>query len=111
MFESMLRRIFGPKAEGDMKAVKVHIEDRNVQISIVRFQVLELVSMKMTLLGYTALLIETVRTSETSIYFENTRHYIPDSCHVNIDWLMRLREIGWVEHVAFMVVMRNIHRI
>jgi hypothetical protein len=33
-------------------------------------------------LGCITLLMEAVRTSETSVYFhETTRHYIPESCH------------------------------
>jgi hypothetical protein len=33
---------------------------------------------------YHLLMMTVVRTSETSVYFENTRRYIPDGCHLYI---------------------------
>jgi hypothetical protein len=61
----------------------------------VRFQVLTAASMKMTAFfniapcslevdqRFIALVMQGVRTSETSVYFnESTRRYIPESCHL-----------------------------
>jgi hypothetical protein len=53
---------------------------------LVRFQVFMVASMKVSLVGVDkriiALMVQTVRTSQTSVYFnETTRCYIPQGCH------------------------------
>jgi hypothetical protein len=68
----------------------------------VGFHVLTAVSMKTTdsLLGYgplaIALMMEAVRTSETSVYFyETTLHHIPAGCHL-LNVTDRLRSLVMV---------------
>jgi hypothetical protein len=39
--------------------------------------------------------MEAVRTSETSAYFnENTRRYIPESCHIGINEVRKFSDVG-----------------